>query len=335
MKISASLYSNKARSIKDLITELDRCYIDYFHIDCNDDLNVFDDIRYIKTISSTSIDLHIITSTPEKYFDAIADTLPQWVTFQYENLPPHTVFPNIKGVKYGLAITSDTPIHVFEEYQSQCEFVLIMTTTPGQSGGIFRKDNFKRIRKFRNQFPGVAIHVDGGVNSEIGFVLRLLGVNSVVSGNFLVNHPSLGEALLHLRSSVIYSNFLVKDFMIEEIDAPVLVMGAFDVKDVIKKIEEGNLGYALIKDKKGKLVGMSSNADVRKGLVKNLDNLNAIDLADIINTCPVVVNENASISEVLDLIHSKTFLISYLPVVDDHQLLKGTITFNQLIRSES
>ncbi|MEM9339717.1 MAG: hypothetical protein AAGA66_13360, partial [Bacteroidota bacterium] len=274
-----------------LVEELDRCHIDYFHIDCNDDPAVFEDIKEIKKISKTPVDLHIITDTPEKYFDLITEVKPDLVTYQYENLDGRTNFPQVDGVTYGLSIISDTPVDVFEEYKDQCDFILIMTTTPGQSGGKFRKDNFKRIRKFRNQFPGKGIHVDGGVNDETGFILRLLGVHSVVSGSFLVNHESLGEALLHLRSSVIHSDFQVKDFMIEEEDAPTLLEGEFEVKDAIKKIDDGNLGFAIVKDKDNKLTGLSSNADVRKGLLKNLEDLNNISLPDIINTDPVSIHE--------------------------------------------
>ncbi len=318
-----------------LVEELDRCHIDYFHIDCNDDASVFDDIKEIKGISNTPIDLHIISDTPEKYFDLISEVKPDLVTFQYENLKGVVSFPRVAGVKYGLSIISDTPVDVFGDYKDQCDFILIMTTTPGQSGGQFRKDNFKRIRKFRNQFPGKGIHVDGGVNDETGFILRLLGVHSVVSGSFLVNHESLGEALLHLRSSVIHSDFQVKDFMIDEEDAPILTEGDFQVKSVIKKIDEGNLGFAVIKSTDGKLAGISSNADVRKGLLKNLEDLNNITLADIINKEPVSVNEDATISELLSLIQSKNFLISYLPVVNKENELLGALSFINLIRSES
>ena len=321
--------------MEELVHELDRCHIDYFHIDCNDEPSVFEDIKKIKRISHTPIDLHIISDTPEKYFDLIKEVKPDLVTYQYERFKEHITFPKIDGVKYGLAIISDTPISVFAEYEDQCDFILIMTTTPGQSGGKFRKDNFKRIRKFRNQFQGKGIYVDGGVNDETGFILRLLGVHSVVSGSFLVNHESLGEALLHLRSSVIHSDFQVKNFMIDEIDAPVLIEGDFDVRDAFKKIDQGNMGFAIIKAPSGKLAGITSNADVRKGLLKNLDDLNKISLGEIINTNPVSISEDATISELLTLIRSKKFLISYLPVVDKNNMLSGALSFINLIRSES
>ena len=152
---------------------------------------------------------------------------------------------------------------------------------------------------------------------------------------FLVNHESLGEALLHLRSSVIHSDFQIKDFMIDEADAPVLVSGDFSVKDAFKKIDDGNLGFAIIKNQDGKLTGITSNADVRKGLLKNLDDLNGIKLEEIVNSNPVSVSEDATISELLILIRSKKFLISYLPVVDKNNVLKGALSFINLIRSES
>lgn len=321
--------------MEELVAELDRCHIDYFHIDCNDNPEVFKDIKRIKEISKTPIDLHIISETPEKYFDLIRETKPDLVTYQYEQLSGIVEFPKVEGVKYGLAVISDTPVEVFEEYKDQCDFILIMTTTPGQSGGKFRKDNFKRIRKFRNQFPGKGIYIDGGVNDETGFILRLLGVHSVVSGSFLVNHTSLGEALMHLRSSVIHSDFQVKDFMIDETDAPVLIDGNYDVKDAIKKIDEGNMGFAIVKDNSGHLSGITSNADVRKGLLKNLEDLNKMSLEQIVNTNPVSVNEEATITELLQLIRSKNFLISYLPVVNKENKLTGALSFINLIRSES
>jgi len=44
------------------------------HIDCNDDLSVFEDIKRIRKISKTPIDLHIISSRPEAFFDGIIET---------------------------------------------------------------------------------------------------------------------------------------------------------------------------------------------------------------------------------------------------------------------
>lgn len=334
MKISASLYSSKERSFQELIQELDACHIDYFHIDCNDDPAVFADIDEIRKYSTTPVDLHIISNTPEKYYELIEKHRVEYVTFQYENLPKGARLPTFKHSRLGLAMTSDTSVDVFEEYREVCDFGLIMTTTPGQSGGIFRKDNFRKIRKFRNQYPGKSIHVDGGVNDETGFILRILGVQSVVSGSYLVNHESIGAALLHLRSSVIHSDYQVKDFMMDEEDAPIIPASS-GVKEIFISIEEQKLGFTILQNADGSLAGLSSNADMRRGLLKNLDDFNKISKSDVINQNPVVINENATISELLQLLKSKSFLISYLPVVNNENRLVGALSFINLIRSES
>lgn len=335
MKISASLYSSKTRPLAPLIEELDQCHIDLFHIDCNDDPSVFEDIREIRKISNTPIDIHIISDQPEKYFSQIASMELEYVTFQYEHLTTPLTFPKAPKTRFGLAITSDTPIEVFADYADQCDFVLIMTTTPGQSGGKFRKDNFKKIRRFRNAFPGKEIHVDGGVNHEVGFILRMLGVHSVVSGSYLVNHQSIGAALLHLKSSVVHSDYQVKDFMIELEDAPVIRDGEHGMKDIIQTIEDYSLGFTMLVDQEGRLTGLSSNADLRRGLLRNIDDLNQLDIHDIVNESPVSISEEATISELLDLIQHKSFLISFLPVVAKDNKLTGALTFINLIRSES
>jgi pentose-5-phosphate-3-epimerase len=335
MKISASVYSNKERPLEDLVKELDECHIDLLHIDCNDDPSVFDDIRRIRSFSNTPIDIHIISDHPEKFYPQLEELQLEYVTFQYENLEEHLKFPVNTKSRFGLSIVSDTPVEVFEEYHDQCDFVLLMTTTPGQSGGKFRKDNFRKIRKFRNAFPGKEIHVDGGVNHEVGFILRMLGVHSVVSGSYLVKHKSIGTALLHLKSSAIHSDYKLKDFMIDKEDAPVLHESDMDVKNIIRNIENYKLGFTMIESIEGKLMGLSSNADVRKGLLKNIDDFNAIKPEDIVNFNPVAVDEESSTSELLNLVQQNNFLISFLPVIDKNRKLKGAVTFINLIRSES
>lgn len=334
MKISASLYSNKDKPLRVLVEELDRCHIDYFHIDCNDDPAVFDDIREIREYSKTPMDVHLITDRPEEYMELIKEVKPERLCFQYENLKKRIDLPRIDGVSWGMALTSATEVSAFEDYRDVCDFVLIMTTTPGQSGGTFPKDSFQRIRKFRNQFPGKEIEVDGGVNDEVGFILRMLGVQSVVSGSYLVNHASIAEALLHLRSSVINSEFRVKDFMIERDHAPIVTSDSSPYR-IIQTIESYKLGFAIVEDDDQHLVGLSSNADMRKGILRKFEDLSELTSEDILNPNPARISEDATITEMLDFIHSKKFLISYLPVVGLNNQLTGAVSFINLIKSES
>ena len=334
MKISASVYSSKSQSLPEIINDLDVHGADFFHIDCNDDLNVFDDIAEIKQLSQTPVDLHIISPEPEKYFAKAAELNVDYVTFQYENLKEKLTVPNSITAKLGLAITSDTDISVFEPYAEQFDFILFMTTTPGQSGGEFDKSNFKKIRQFRQQFPDKNIHVDGGVNGEVSFILRNMGVYSSVSGSYLMTSESMGAAMLNLKTHEVDSHFQVKDFMRTAEELPLLKLKDRSVIGILQSIEDYDVGFTILIDENGKLDGIVTNADVRKGLLKHADNLNDVSVTDITNIDPVKANENFSVKELLSFIKQQSFAISYLPVVDDNNKVTGAVTFFNLIKGE-
>jgi pentose-5-phosphate-3-epimerase/CBS domain-containing protein len=334
MKISASVYSSKSQSLSEIIKDLDMYGADFFHIDCNDDLSVFDDIAEIKRLSKTPIDLHIISAEPEKFFAKVAAAKVDYLTFQYENLQGPLTIPDTISAKLGLAITSATDISVFADYAQQFDFILFMTTTPGESGGVFDKRNFKKIREFRRMYPGKNIHVDGGVNGEVSFILRNMGVYSSVSGSYLMNSESMGAAMLNLKTHEVDSHFQVKDFMRTANELPLLKLKDRSVTGILQSIEDYDVGFTILIDDAGKLDGIVTNADVRKGLLKHTDNLNNVSVADITNTHPLVANENFSVMELLRLIKQQSFAISYLPVVDDTNKVTGAVTFFNLIKGE-
>ncbi|TND10539.1 MAG: CBS domain-containing protein [Bacteroidetes bacterium] len=335
MKISASIYSNKNDSLEQIVKTLDAHYIDYFHVDCNDDPAVFGDIAKIRTLSKTPVDLHIISRTPEKYFDLLRRTPVEFVTFQYEELPGKLDVPADISGRLGLAISSDTEIDVFEPYADRFDFLLVMATTPGKSGGTFNKENFRKIRQFKNRFPGKRVHVDGGVNGEVSFILRNMGVYASVSGSYLFNAETIGLALLNLKMIESESHFQVKDFMMSREESPLLPPSKRALADVLQSIEDYRVGFTILTGESGKLEGLISNADVRRGLIKNLGNPSGISVSDMTNRNPVTVNENATVREMLRLIKSKQFPITYLPVINTDNEVTGTVTFLNLIKGEA
>jgi len=334
MKISASIYSNKTQTLPEIIKDLDDHQIDFFHVDCNDDIKVFDDLEIIRKYSKKPIDLHIITDDADKYYDLIEAHDIEYVTFQYENLKRPLDVPDRIKSRLGLAITSDTDISVFEPFADRFSFILFMATTPGKSSGVFNKMNFKKIRKFRSTYPDKKIHVDGGVNGEVSFILRNMGVFSAVSGSYLFNADKLGSALLNLKSNEMDSHFQVKDFMRPIDEAPVLPPNQRSFEEVLKSIDKNKLGFTILVDTAGLIQGIISNADVRKGLIKSIANLNQLEVESIINYNPVVIDEHATVVELLRHIKSFNFPITYLPVVDGERKVTGVLTFINLIKGE-
>lgn len=333
MKISASIYSDKVRPLKEVIEDLVEHKVDLLHVDCNDDLSVFDDMKAIREWTDMPIDLHIITDTPEKYFQPLRDCPVEYVTFQFENLPKGFSIPADITGKKGLAVITPTPIDVFDAY-SDWDFILIMATIPGQSGGVFDALNFSKIRNFRKKFPGKSIHVDGGVNGEVSFVLRNMGVSSSVSGSYLFNAPSVGHALMDLTKRDMESSICIKDFMIPLAESPMVRVADLTMENVLKSIEIGNQGFCLVVDENDSLKGLISNADIRKGMLRNLADLNAMKADSLINAKPFALNENFSVGQMMKEIRRCSFPISYLPIVNDENQAKGIITFVNLIKGE-
>lgn len=334
MKISASIYARPDTPLPTLIRALEAHDIDMFHVDCNDDVSVFDDIEKIRKITDKPIDLHIISNEPQRYFSLLEKTAVEYVTFQYENLTKPLEVPDTITSKLGLAITSDTAISVFENYKNRFDFILIMATTPGQSGGSFNKSNFKKIRAFAKHFPEKKIHVDGGVNAEISFILRNMGVSSVVSGSYLFKSDYLGAAMLHLKGENFDSQYQVRDFMLTNGEAPILQEKELDFLGILNAIENYKAGFVMIQNDDNQLVGIITNADIRRTLIQNIHKLNDIPIDQIVNKKPFTIQENYTVNEMLQHIKAQRFPINYAPVVDAENRVKGAVTFFNLIKGE-
>ena len=332
MKISGSIYSDKNRTLKETILDLEAHQVDLLHVDCNDDVSVFDDIAKIRTWCNMPIDLHIITETPEKYFDLLRKHPVEYVTFQYEQLTEKLEIPSDITGEIGLALITPTSVDAFDKYSS-FDFVLFMATIPGQSGGVFDPENFRKIRTFKKKYPNKNVHVDGGVNGEVSFILRNMGVHSSVSGSFLFKGASVGHALMDLTKRAIESRFKIKDFMIPIEECPNVSYENMTFKHVLEAIDKGKQGFTLV-EKNANFEGIISNADVRKALIKNFDNIPGLDIRDMINRNPITIDSEANVDEMLHLVREQSYPVMYLPVIDKDNKAKGIVTFINLIKGE-
>ena len=93
MKISASIYSDAARPLQAVIADLVAHQVDLLHIDCNDDLRVFDDIKKIREWCTLPLDLHIITPDPSKFYPYLLENPVEYLTFQVEDLTTELQIP--------------------------------------------------------------------------------------------------------------------------------------------------------------------------------------------------------------------------------------------------
>ncbi|MBT3423356.1 MAG: CBS domain-containing protein [Bacteroidetes bacterium] len=334
MKISASIYSSKNGNLQEIINELNSLPIDFIHIDCNDNPKVFEDIVEIRRHTDKPIDLHIISPTPEAYFELIIKHQPEYITFQYEAVQRFIDIPKEILSKKGIAITTETELNVFEEFSASVDFIMFMATTPGYSKGEFRKNNFKRIRTFKKQYPSTNIHVDGGVNGEVSFILRNIGVDAAVSGSFLMRANQKSSALLDLKMNTVQSTYQIKDFMIPAKEIDTISPNRFSFSEILSSIDKNKLGFTVYVNEDKKLQGFIANADVRKGLLKNLSDLNQTTPEEITNFNPATVFDDITIQELIQYIKAQNFPVNYLPVVNREGVFTGALTFENLIKGE-
>jgi CBS domain-containing protein len=257
------------------------------------------------------------------------------LTVQYENLKGNLQLPESGFRKLGLALTSETPLEAFSAFADRCDFVLLMATEPGVSGGTFNKENFRRIREFKRKFPSKQVHVDGGVNAEVSFILRNLGVHCAVSGSFLFKQHSVGAAMFELKHAEKDSHYLVSDFMLGLDETPKVLLQDLNLERVLRAIDDAKMAFTTIVDETGGLHGIVSNADVRKGLLRHIANLNAMKADSLVNTRPITVLESMTVSELLRFVRNQSMPINFLPVVNADGKLTGALTFNDLIKGES
>jgi pentose-5-phosphate-3-epimerase/CBS domain-containing protein len=281
-------------------------------------------------MSRVPIDLHIIAADPAKYYALIEALAIEYVSLQYEDMGRVADLPVIKGTKFGLAIKTETNLSVLDGAAGY-DYTMLMCTTPGMSGGLFQADNFQRIIEIKQRYPKLKVQVDGGVNDEVSYILRLLGVDSIVSGSFLMNHYSIGSGMLSLHKEPSKGDYLVADYMTPLRYLPVLKENDLTFEKVLKTIEQYKQGFVLIVNEKQEMVGLISNADVRRGLIAQIDHLDKVDVSLLINRKPQSIDGRATLADMIQTINALDFIILFLPVVQDGKL-SGAVLLNNLTR---
>jgi ribulose-phosphate 3-epimerase len=215
MRISASISSLQKRQIPDTVSMLDQAGVNFYHLDSVENREIFDFAKSLGEITQTPMDLHLITSDPVKYWDEIRESGIEAIVIQLEALHSTLIIPDDMRGKVGLAILATSSPELFKPYEKVASSLLIMTTTPGYSGGKFQKEQFANIMRFRFMYPKVPLIVDGGVTAEISSVLTFMGIPQVVSGSYLFSAETVFETVSKLRDKPIM-HWKVSDISLSE-----------------------------------------------------------------------------------------------------------------------
>ncbi len=128
------------------------------------------------------------------------------------------------------------------------------------------------------------------------------------------------------------SNLLVSEFM----QTDLLTVEEDDILEFVADLMEWkNTSFALVEDEKGKLVGLISNKDILKVLIRKRTlekQQKQLKVRDIMNTKPLTLSQNDSILEAAKIVLDTN--VNCIPVVEKEELV-GVITKLDLIKVTS
>ena len=217
VEISTSLLSIKKENSIKTIYDLEASKTNYFHIDVMDGKfvknNTQDLMReyteYIKQVSNTPIEVHLMVEDVETYAKAYIDMEVNSITFHVEALKNEEevlkLISYIKqnNVKVGVTLKPKTPIEKIYPYLPYIHKVLIMSVEPGEGGQEFIKESIDKIRKlnkfaYENNYD-IDIEVDGGINDKTAKEVIDAGANILVAGSYISNSENYKEAIESLK----------------------------------------------------------------------------------------------------------------------------------------
>jgi len=148
-----------------------------------------DIVRTIDGLTDMFLDVHLMLSEPEKYFEAFIKAGADAITFHLKVHPEPTKYSvrlRQLGVKAGISINPDVPVEETLPYLKDFDFLLLMSVFPGFGGQKFIDETMKKIKTARSyinaQGLSTQIAVDGGVDENNAAAVVEAGADILVMG---------------------------------------------------------------------------------------------------------------------------------------------------------
>lgn len=129
----------------------------------------FDLHDLVGELEGFEVEVHLMTTEPEKYFDACAAIGATRVFFHLGEVEsPSEVLRAMDPYDFtkGIALSPQTGIEDLFTYIDEIDAVQVMTVMPGKQGGAFLEEMLNKIVDIRERRTELWISVDGGINEK-------------------------------------------------------------------------------------------------------------------------------------------------------------------------
>jgi ribulose-phosphate 3-epimerase len=212
-EVEPSIYAADFARLGEQLESLVRAGVRVFHYDIGDGHFiepitigpiVLQSISKLVHDGGAYVDCHLMTETPEKYFEAVAEAGGDSVTVHYEacpDLPAVVAAAREHQLQIGLAFKPETSAAeaAGAALRAQLDIVLCMSIEPGYSGQKFMPEALDRIRTLRSVLPpDMPIQVDGGIGPENIRNVYDAGARLFVAGTSIFGREDLPRAYRRL-----------------------------------------------------------------------------------------------------------------------------------------
>lgn len=164
-------------------------------------------IETCKRCTTLPLDVHLMVTEPENYFDSFVKAGASVLTIHAEAAPHlHRQVQRIKelGAQAGVALNPATSVAVVEEILADLDLLLVMTVNPGFGAQKFIENTVAKIEHARHMLDEAgghaALEVDGGISRDTIARCRAAGADTFVAGHAVFAAADPAAEIAELRS---------------------------------------------------------------------------------------------------------------------------------------